>query len=722
MPVYTVSFYDVDPFAVFSQTAGGSAVFNGAASPEGTATITDNGTGIDGLTLDDNNAGEAATADTSISGVNDIGNNTSISGEEAWTLIDSLTGQQFQIVTLQILSGPNAGYYTLSEQPLVPGRSYETVEFDSLPDASAGDSTFTYADYVDATYAPDGIVDGTSGNDVIDTSYTGDPDGDLIDANDALSAGADPLSFNWSDLGDETDLRGGGVVDTGGIEVTYSYSDVDTNEEFSVETGSTIYTETGEPFDNNSAGYLFANGSSNPSFVSFDFDAVAGSGYQDGVENLQFRISDIDGLVQNGSDFEDILTITALDENGQPIDPANITITSAGDVQVSGNIATGVLTNVNEGSADGSILVEIAGPVSQVTIEYANGGTTQQAIYISDLHFDAVEIGSDNDEVLAGDGNDIVNSGDGDDIVYGQGGNDVLTGGQGADTLDGGDGDDTLNVGSGDTAIGGDGDDLFLIDAAALNGGVITVEGGETGETLGDTLDFNNQLVDGSLAINSTPDNAGGFSGNATLTDGTVVNFQNIETFANTGGVICFAQGTRLMTPYGARRVQEIKVGDLVLTRDHGPQPVRWVGQRQLFADAKLAPITFQPGSLGNQRKLRVSPQHRMLISDYRTQLLYGEEEILVAAKHLVNGTTVIQDAPCNVCYFHLLFDTHQIVFAEGVATESYHPGSYSLPGLDPQAREELLTLFPALRSDPNLYGAAARPTVRGHQARLLAA
>ncbi|MEL7212878.1 MAG: Hint domain-containing protein [Pseudomonadota bacterium] len=194
-------------------------------------------------------------------------------------------------------------------------------------------------------------------------------------------------------------------------------------------------------------------------------------------------------------------------------------------------------------------------------------------------------------------------------------------------------------------------------------------------------------------------------------------------TASNYATPICFASGTRIATPNGLRRVEEIEVGDLVLTDTHGPQPVRWRAAREMPAIGKLAPIVFLAGAIGNTRALRVSPQHRMQVSDWRAQLWFGEDAILVPAKDLVNGETILRHEGGMVCYHHLLFDQHEIIFAENVATESFHPGIASLSSLEHDIREELLAIFPELAEDPDAYGPSALPDVRGRQAaRLLVA
>ncbi len=185
---------------------------------------------------------------------------------------------------------------------------------------------------------------------------------------------------------------------------------------------------------------------------------------------------------------------------------------------------------------------------------------------------------------------------------------------------------------------------------------------------------------------------------------------------------ICFASGTQIATPTGLRLVEDIAVGDLVLTDANGPQPVRWRAQRALPATGRLAPILFLAHAIGNTRVLRVSPQHRMQISDWRAQLWFGADAVLVPAKDLVNGETILRDEGGTVCYHHLMFDTHEIIFAEGVATESFHPGAAGLSTLEQAAREELFAIFPELADNPDAYGPSVLPDVRGRQAALLAA
>lgn len=187
-------------------------------------------------------------------------------------------------------------------------------------------------------------------------------------------------------------------------------------------------------------------------------------------------------------------------------------------------------------------------------------------------------------------------------------------------------------------------------------------------------------------------------------------------------GVICFTEGTLIDTPDGPRAVETLKPGDLVLTLDHGPRPLRWTGSRSVPAQGTLAPVVITAGTFGATRDTAVSPQHRILLRGWQAEMLFGEPEVLAPAIALVNGDTVYQRRGGEVRYVHILFDTHQIVRADGTWSESFHPGPVGMSTLERAARDELLTLFPELRRDPDAYGPSARPGIRRSEAAVLAA
>ncbi|MBS1302689.1 Hint domain-containing protein, partial [Loktanella sp. SALINAS62] len=147
-----------------------------------------------------------------------------------------------------------------------------------------------------------------------------------------------------------------------------------------------------------------------------------------------------------------------------------------------------------------------------------------------------------------------------------------------------------------------------------------------------------------------------------------------------------------------------------VRTLDHGLQPVDWVGQREVPGLGRMAPVEIAAGALGNRRKIVVSPQHRMLVSDWRTELYFGQGQVLVAAVHLVNGTTIRQVPRRRVHYVHLAFKHHQIVFSEGIASESLHLGAMALNTMSAAQREEIEAIFPELMGTA---GSIGHPTAR---------
>ncbi len=186
-----------------------------------------------------------------------------------------------------------------------------------------------------------------------------------------------------------------------------------------------------------------------------------------------------------------------------------------------------------------------------------------------------------------------------------------------------------------------------------------------------------------------------------------------------TSVLACFARGMQLETDRGMIPVEEIEEESLVRTLDNGLQPVRRVLSKRVEGLGALAPVVFRAGVLGNVRDLVVSPHHRVLMSGWQAELVAGCPEALVMAKDMVNGKTVLRLPMAEVEYFHLLFDRHEIVFAEGAATESYHPLLPDSHIRAPETQAEILALFPDLAVDVALFGPAVRPTLTPAEAML---
>lgn len=194
--------------------------------------------------------------------------------------------------------------------------------------------------------------------------------------------------------------------------------------------------------------------------------------------------------------------------------------------------------------------------------------------------------------------------------------------------------------------------------------------------------------------------------------------------------IVCFVRGTHIRTPDADVAVEDLKIGDMVWTRDHGIQPIRWIGRAivssaELTAMPRLRPIRIAVSALGAQvpaTDLLVSPQHRIVVRSKIAQRMFGTDEILVAAKHLtaLDGISVVDDA-ASVEYFHFLLDQHSVVLSNGAETESLFVGPQALHAVSPAARQEIEALFPELTND-DYAPQSAIPLTSGRRARQLAA
>lgn len=191
------------------------------------------------------------------------------------------------------------------------------------------------------------------------------------------------------------------------------------------------------------------------------------------------------------------------------------------------------------------------------------------------------------------------------------------------------------------------------------------------------------------------------------------------------GGVICFGAGTLIATPRGLRRIESLRPGDRIDTADSGPQPVLWVGQRQmtgarLYAMPALRPIRIRAAAMGGGRPvadLLVSPQHRMLLRGAAADALFGTPEVLVRACDMIDGQGITVDTSLRaVTYVHVLLDAHHVVFANGLESESFHPEAAALDTLDPAQRRGLQAMLP----DPAAYGGYARRNLTAPEVAIL--
>lgn len=201
-----------------------------------------------------------------------------------------------------------------------------------------------------------------------------------------------------------------------------------------------------------------------------------------------------------------------------------------------------------------------------------------------------------------------------------------------------------------------------------------------------------------------------------------------VVTFEN-GQIFCFTPDALIDTPFGPRPITDLGGGDLVLTMDNGPQAVTTLLQSTLdpnyiAARPDLRPVIVDKDAIAPgmpSRQITLSPQHRVLVTGWRAQLHFGESEVLVPIKALINGTTIRQTSSCDpVTYVHLVFDRHEIVTSAGLRSESLHCGHMAKESLAEPERDELFSIFPKLKTAPNSWGGPARPILTVRQGRSL--
>ncbi len=195
-------------------------------------------------------------------------------------------------------------------------------------------------------------------------------------------------------------------------------------------------------------------------------------------------------------------------------------------------------------------------------------------------------------------------------------------------------------------------------------------------------------------------------------------------------GVICFGAGTRIDTPMGPRLVEALQPGDFVMTRDSGPQEVLWTGSRRmsgarLFAMPHLRPVRIHASAFGKDRPddtLIVSPEHRLLVQGDAARALFNTPEVMVQARDLVNDRTIICAPDMKeVTYVHILLGRHEVIWANGIECESFHPATASMDALDQGDRMALEQLLPWVGDAPMRYGEFARRPLSRSEAAILA-
>jgi hypothetical protein len=189
----------------------------------------------------------------------------------------------------------------------------------------------------------------------------------------------------------------------------------------------------------------------------------------------------------------------------------------------------------------------------------------------------------------------------------------------------------------------------------------------------------------------------------------------------------CFCAGTSIATPSGPRDVERLRAGDLVLTADGCARQVIWVGPTRVSAEAlrqhsHLRPIVICAGSFGFDAPtadLYVSPQHRMVVRHSLCELLFAEEEVLVAAKFLVGTLAEVADVVGDVEYVHVLLQEHEILLGNGLPSESFQPAQRMIDVMGDSSRTTLEAVIATLDQDL-LHRKDSLRSLRQHEAMVL--
>lgn len=557
--------------------------------------------------------------------------------------------------------------------------------------AFVSDVHFETVDVTDPEPERDGIVWGTEGDDVIDVDYTGDNDGDMVDAEDNIF----PENEDNDDViraleGDDTVLAGLGDDDIEGG---------DGNDSIMGEEGDDLIVSGPGALDGAlpDLGY--------PGIYPSDDDPNNDRDYVDGGIG--------DDTISTGDDADTIVGGAGDDLIDGGIDADDIEGNSGADTIIGGEGSD----TINGGSGDDLIY----GGLDPIFPDAVN--IPDETDLVPNNGMDVINAGSGNDTVYGADDDDEIAGGTGNDYLDGQIDEDTIYGGEGEDTVIGGDGNDELYGGAGADEISGGADRDSIVGATA--GDVIA--GGSEGDDW-DTLDLTDagafRLVDV-----VTDSDGNGFDGTIEFL-GDEGEVTGTSTFTNIEEIVpCFTPGSLIATPKGQRRVEELREGDKIITRDNGIQEIRWVGQKRmngidLARQPNLQPVLVRKGSLGNglpERDMMVSPNHRVLVTNEKVNLYFDETEVLASAKHLVGLDGIHKVNVVGTTYIHFMFDQHEVVLSDGSWTESFHPGDYTLKGIGREQREEILTLFPELKEKEGLENYhAARRSLKKHEAQIL--
>lgn len=188
-----------------------------------------------------------------------------------------------------------------------------------------------------------------------------------------------------------------------------------------------------------------------------------------------------------------------------------------------------------------------------------------------------------------------------------------------------------------------------------------------------------------------------------------------------------FARGTLVATEQGPVAVEDLVPGDRLKTRDGNVSAIRWIGSCTLDGSALVPedyPLRIKADALGELRPVQdliVGPRFRILTSHPGCAALFDSAEALAPVAELFDGDTILRlRPPEDFEFFNLMCDEHQIIEANGLDTETYHPGDYGVTVMSLEVQSHLRRLFPHLEGDLHRFGRTIRPVLKGFEAEAL--